>query len=116
MYLIVEFDLNSDLVSVPKRVAENIDVVRHSFLHWVYSPQNKKKFVKKVEGSDGQSFECICYNSEEFIDWLNKKVLQAGENKATLVEKTSTDNPAATIHPFSSESKSQSQTSIFCSD
>ena len=62
MYLIVEFDLNSDLVSVPKRVAENIDVVRHSFLRWVYSPQNKKKFVKKVEGSDGQSFECICYN------------------------------------------------------
>ena len=52
MYLIVEFDLNSDLVSVPKRVVENIDVVRHSFLRWVYSPQNKKKFVKKVEGSD----------------------------------------------------------------
>lgn len=87
MYLIVEFDLNSDLVSVPKRVVENIDVVRHSFLRWVYSPQNKKKFVKKVEGSDGQSFECICYNSEEFIDWLNKKVLRAGENKAALVEK-----------------------------
>lgn len=87
MYLIVEFDLNSDLVSVPERVVENIDVVRHSFLRWVYSPQNKKKFVKKVESSDGQSFECICYNSEEFIDWLNKKALQAGENKATLVEK-----------------------------
>lgn len=32
MYLIVEFDLNSDLVSVPKRVVENIDAVRHSFL------------------------------------------------------------------------------------
>ena len=38
-------------------------------------------------GSDGQSFACISYNSEEFIAWLNKKVLQAGEDRAALVEK-----------------------------
>lgn len=40
-----------------------------------------------MTGSDGQSFACICYNSEEFIDWLNKKVLQAEEDRAALVEK-----------------------------
>ena len=40
-----------------------------------------------MKGSDGQRFVCICYNSEEFIDWLNKKVLQAGEDRAALVEK-----------------------------
>lgn len=87
MYLIVEFDLNSDLVDVPEKVIENMEDVRHSFLRWVYSPHNKKKFAKIVKDSNGHSLECICYNSEEFIDWLNKKVLQAGENKATLVEK-----------------------------
>lgn len=46
-----------------------------------------KKLTKKMTGSDGQSFACICYNSEEFIDWLNKKVLQAEEDRAALVEK-----------------------------
>ena len=87
MYLIVEFDLNADLVRVPERVLENIDAVRHRFLRWVYSPEGKKKLMKKMTGSDGQSFACICYNSEEFIDWLNKKVLQAGEERAVLVGK-----------------------------
>ena len=87
MELIVEFDLNADLVSVPARVAESIDVIRQRFLRWVYSPEGQKKLTKKMEGSDGQRFACICYNSEEFIDWLNKKVLQAGEDRAALVEK-----------------------------
>lgn len=87
MELIVEFDLNADLVSVPERVVENIDVIRQRFLRWVYSPEGKKKLTKKMEGSDGQSFACVCYNSEEFIDWLNKKVLKAGEDRAALVEK-----------------------------
>lgn len=87
MELIVEFDLNADLVSVPARVVENIDVIRQRFLRWVYSPEGKKKLTKKMERSHGQCFACVCYNSEEFIDWLNKKVLQAGENRAALVEK-----------------------------
>ena len=87
MELIVEFDLNADLVSVPERVVENIDVIRQRFLRWVYSPEGKKKLTKKMEGADGQRFVCICYNSEEFIGWLNKKVLQAGEDRAALVEK-----------------------------
>ena len=87
MELIVEFDLNADLVSVPARVAESIDVIRQRFLRWVYSPEGQKKLTKKMEGSDGQRFACICYNSEEFIDWLNKKVLQAEEDRAALVEK-----------------------------
>ncbi len=87
MELIVEFDLNADLVSVPARVAESIDVIRQRFLRWVYSPEGKKKLTKMMERSDGQRFACVCYNSEEFIDWLNKKVLQAGEDRAALVEK-----------------------------
>ena len=87
MELIVEFDLIADLVSVPARVAENIDVIRQRFLRWVYSPEGKEKLTKKMERSDGQRFACVCYNSEEFIDWLNKKVLQAGEDRAALVEK-----------------------------
>ncbi len=87
MELIVEFDLNADLVSVPESVVENIDVIRQRFLRWVYSPEGQKKLTKRMVGSDGQSFVCVCYNSEEFIDWLNKKVLQAGEDRATLVEK-----------------------------
>lgn len=87
MELIVEFDLNADLVSVPESVVENIDVIRQRFLRWAYSPEGKKKLTKKMKGSDGQRFACICYNSEEFIDWLNKKVLQAGEDRAALVEK-----------------------------
>ncbi len=81
MELIVEFDLNADLVSVPERVVKNIDVIRQRFLRWVYSPEGKKKLTKKMESPDGQRFACVCYNSEEFIDWLNKKVLQV------LVEK-----------------------------
>ncbi len=87
MELIVEFDLNADLVSVPESVVENIEVIRQRFLRWVYSPEGQKKLTKKMVGSDGQSFACVCYNSEEFIDWLNKKVLQAGEDRAALVKK-----------------------------
>ncbi len=53
MELIVEFDLNADLVPVPARVVENIDVIRQRFLRWVYSPEGKKKLTKKMERSDG---------------------------------------------------------------
>ena len=48
MELIVEFDLNADLVSVPARVAKSIDVIRQRFLRWVYSPEGKRKLTKKM--------------------------------------------------------------------
>lgn len=46
MELIVEFDLNADLVSVPESVVENIDVIRQRFLRWVYSPEGQKAHEK----------------------------------------------------------------------
>lgn len=86
MYLIVAFDLNSDIVDVPEWVIKNRDSVRNKFLNWIYYSQNKKNNKKR----DGSQVNYVCYNSEEFINWLNTKLRPNEE--AFVVEKNVDDD------------------------
>ena len=87
MYLILEFDLNMDLINVPAHIVTDKEEIRHKFLNWVYSSTNRKKYTKRIKRSDGTYLSCVCYGSEEFVCWLNRKCLNNGEDPATIIKK-----------------------------
>ena len=92
MYLILEFDLNMDLINVPAHIVTDKEEIRHKFLNWVYSSTNRKKYTKRIKRSDGTYLSCVCYGSEEFVCWLNRKCLNNGEDPATIIKKNIDDS------------------------
>ena len=92
VYLILEFDLNMDLINVPAHIVTDKEEIRHKFLNWVYSSTNRKKYTKRIKRSDGTYLSCVCYGSEEFVCWLNRKCLNNGEDPATIIKKNIDDS------------------------
>ena len=58
----------------------------------VYSSTNRKKYTKRIKRSDGTYLSCVCYGSEEFVCWLNRKCLNNGEDPATIIKKNIDDS------------------------
>ncbi len=44
MHLLLTFDLHTDLLDVPARVAADKEAVRQQFLRWVYQPSNSERY------------------------------------------------------------------------
>ena len=80
MKMLVEFDVDADIVDVPKTVIDNREMMRRRFLKWVY--KNPKYRVKIVSGS-GSVYYGVQYRSEAFVEWLNKKILT--DEKASVI-------------------------------
>lgn len=89
MLMVVEFDVGADIINVPQDVINNKDSYRSKFLKWLYSPENmhskKNPYRIKMTDSDGRTFYGMCYRSEAFVKWLNKKVLKNSSEKAEVV-------------------------------
>lgn len=91
MHLLLTFDLYTDLLDVPARVAADKEAVRQQFLRWVYKPSNSERYRKKIPRGDGSYMECVCYDGEEFVRWLNRKYLKADEPRAVIIERAVDD-------------------------
>lgn len=81
MLLFVEFDISADIIDVPQKVIDNRELLRHHFIKWLLNPDVKKKYTATINGHRG-----LCYRSEAFVDFLNKKVLKDSGQKAFIVE------------------------------
>ena len=81
MLLFVEFDISADIIDVPQEVIDNREQLRRQFLKWLFSPDIKKKYTVTLNGHRG-----VCYRSEAFIEFLNKKVLKDLTQKAVIVQ------------------------------
>lgn len=86
MKLILEFDFDADVIEVPQYVLENREVLRKRFLKWLYSGQTRHKYWVTVRDVDGKKFRGVKYRSDAFVEWLNKKVLMDGMEKASILE------------------------------
>jgi hypothetical protein len=81
MLLLVEFDINADIIDVPQTVIDSRELLRRQFIKWLYSPGVKKKHTKTINGNSG-----LCFRSEAFVEFLNKKVLQNSVQKAVIIQ------------------------------
>ena len=70
-----------DILSVPKRIAENINDHGQSYCRWLESPNVDSNLLKVVNG-----VKCTVLETEGFVDWLNSTVLKDEDNKAIILE------------------------------
>lgn len=87
MQLIVEFDCYADMLDVPSAVVEERDLLKKKFLNWLYCPKPHHTHFQYILDSHGHRTKCIVYGSEEFVDWLNKKILRTRDAKAVISER-----------------------------
>ena len=85
MKMLVEFDVDADIIDVPQRIVEERELLRHRFLKWLYNKRNKHKYWIRID-NNGQKCGMLCYRSDAFVEWLNKKVLQNSIEKAMVIE------------------------------
>lgn len=86
MKLILEFDFDADVIEVPQYVLENKEILRKRFLKWLYSKQTRHKYWVILRDSNGRKYRGVRYRSDAFVEWLNKKVLMDGMEKASILE------------------------------
>lgn len=88
MRMFVEFDINADIIDVPQQVIDNREQLKRQFIKWLLNPDIKKKYTVTIKGTRG-----LCYRSEAFVEFLNKKVLQNSKQKAVIIQQeVSSDN------------------------
>ena len=75
MQMIVEFDISADLIEVPEWVVRDRELLRRRFLKWLTGFEGSRRWRKGG---------CYCYRSDAFVQWLNQKVLKAGEQARTV--------------------------------
>ncbi len=85
MKLLVEFDLDADIIDVPQYVIDDREHYRNQFYKWLSDPSVKHKYWRKWKNSDGSTYVGLCYRSDAFVQWLNKKLRKTGE-KATVLQ------------------------------
>lgn len=82
MKMMVEFDINADIIEVPEIVVRDRELHRSRFLKWLYDKKIKHKYwVTFPDGVKG-----VCFRSDAFVEWLNKKVLKDHPEKAVVLE------------------------------
>lgn len=74
----------ADLVEVPQSVVDNLELYRRRFMKWIYDDSIKHKYW--IKDSDGN--KRLCYRTNAFVEWLNKKVITANEQPAVILAET----------------------------
>ena len=87
MKMVVEFDIGADIIDVPQPVIDNREHLRSRFLKWLFDKNTKHKYWVEMKDSTGTKLRGVCYRSNAFVEWLNKKVLpKTGEPAVVLAE------------------------------
>jgi hypothetical protein len=87
MKMLVQFDIDADIIDVPQSVIDSRDGLRTKFLHWLHDRNNKHKYwVKLKDRQHGGYIWGLCFRSDAFVEWLNKKTLRDSSQKAVIVD------------------------------
>lgn len=82
MRLVLQFDVDADIIDVPQSVINKKDILSEKFLDWLYNKHNNHKYWIITNGGKKSG---VCYRSDAFIEWLNKKICMESGQKATLL-------------------------------
>ena len=81
MQMMLEFDINADIIDVPQFIIENREQYGRRFLKWLYDKRNRHQYwVTFSNGVKG-----VCFRSNAFVEWLNKKILKESGEKAEIL-------------------------------
>lgn len=86
MLMKVHFDCDADIIDVPQDVVQNCDLYRKRFLKWLYNKSIKHKYWVRQFDGQGNEFWGVRYRSDAFVEWLNKKELDKGNEKAVVIK------------------------------
>ena len=89
MNIALEFTYNTDIISVPDEIAVKINKLQQSFDKWLYNKDNDHgnwiiRNGRKV---------AVSFDTETFIEYLNKFYLNDSDEKAIIVQKSATEIP-----------------------
>ncbi len=87
MKIYVEFSLDADVVEVPEAIAMNIHEHRSDFLDWMYDKNNHHQYWTKFKNGTGGWSDGVCYDTEAFVEWLNKNVIAGKYPPAVIVDR-----------------------------
>ncbi|MDD6306763.1 MAG: hypothetical protein PUA75_07420 [Clostridiales bacterium] len=80
--VILNWTYHYDKILCPDFVAGHLSDYQMKFDEWINQPENQTKYLVKME--DGE--ECLCFDSDTFVDWLNECVIGDG-GKAVFVQR-----------------------------
>lgn len=87
MKCFVELDCYADIIEIPDPIAVKIKKYRNQFLDWIYDKGNDHGYwVKGVDGK-GKSFCGIQFDTDAFVEWLNKYVIKNKYEPARIAER-----------------------------
>lgn len=86
MKLLVEFDVDADIIDVPEFIVNDRNLYRKRFWKWLSNKGIKHRYWVKGRDASGNEFIGLCYRSDAFVEWLNKKVLKNGTRQAVILE------------------------------
>ena len=87
MKCFVELDLHADIIDIPDPVALKIKKHRNRFLDWMYDRNNNHGYWVKGSNGKGSWFWGVQYDTEAFVQWLNKYVIKDACEKAVVIER-----------------------------
>ena len=87
MKCFVEFDCFGDIIDIPFPISVKIKKYRNQFLDWLSDRQNKHEYWKTYNDGNGGSFEGVYFDSDVFVEWLNKKIIKDKYDPAIVVER-----------------------------
>ena len=97
MRMLVEFDVDADIIDVPQYVIDDRLRYRNQFYKWLSDPSVKHKYWRTYKSQDGSNYVCLCYRSEAFVEWLNKKLRKAGDNVCVVQTHVAIDDYRDTL-------------------
>lgn len=86
MKLLIEFDIDADIIEVPQFVIDQREDLRRRFWKWISDKTIKHKYWIEMRDNHGNSHYVLRYRAAAFVEWLNKKYIKKGSEKAYVVE------------------------------
>ena len=86
MKLLIEFDIDADIIEVPKFVIDQRQSLKSRFWKWISDKSIKHKYWVKLGKDCGSCYYGLQYRADAFVEWLNKKYIKNDSEKAYVVE------------------------------
>lgn len=82
MNILLSFGIDGDLISVPKKINNEIYTYANRFGEWILDKENDHGYWLIENGEK----KVCCYRGLAFVEWLNTNILINSSEKASVIE------------------------------
>lgn len=73
---------DADIIELPELVIDDLEELQERFLRWMFDKKNKHQYWR----TEGNRKYCV-YDSEAFVEWINKMYLESDKEVAKVLTK-----------------------------